>query len=132
MPRRSVVSLWFARLLLACLASAMAPRAGAGEPALPQAGPAIRQAPAADPFAVPRGTPLELLQYIGQLQMQRPEKMDYDAVLAFRLKLHRAVAEASARALAGKPTAEQADAALHYRAIALTALDRLNDPEAAK
>lgn len=107
----------------------------AGEPVPPaaqQSAATPQPEPAADPFVVPEGTAEQLLEYIAGLRDQRPESREPEAVQAFARKLHRAVAEASGKILAGQPNAEQAEQAVRYRVVSLSALERLGDEEAHK
>lgn len=82
-----------------------------------------------DPFAVPDGTPQELLDYIESFKGRRPESAGYDEMFKFSRKANRATLEAADKILAGKPTAEQAAAAVRWKLDALATLDRMSDPE---
>ena len=86
----------------------------------------------ADPFAVPNGTPEELLKYIDGLQDQRPQATDFDSLLAFRTKLGGAMLAAAEKILAGKSNDQQATDAVQAKMVALSMLDRLGDKDAAK
>jgi thiol-disulfide isomerase/thioredoxin len=86
----------------------------------------------ADPFAVPKGTPEELLKYIEGLKTARPSSDSLEARKEFSKKLFQALLEAADRILAGKPNKDQAKSAAEYKVAALNMLDRTGDPEAAK
>jgi thiol-disulfide isomerase/thioredoxin len=87
---------------------------------------------AADPFAVPKGSPEELLKYIEGLKQQRPTSDNREAVTDFLKKRTNALLQAAEGVLAGKPNAEQAKAGVQYKVVALMTLERLGDPDAAK
>ncbi len=105
----------------------------AGEPAPPAAQQPVPAPPSApDPFIVPEGTAEQLLEYIAGLREQQPQSREPEVVQAFVLKLHRAVAQASGKVLAGKPNDQQAEQAVRYRVVSLSMLDRLGDEQAGK
>ena len=103
-----------------------AEEAAAEEPA------AEEPAPEPDPFAVPDGTPGELLNYIEGLKAVRPKAFDQDSVTEFRKKLAGALVEASNKIIVGKPDDEQAGGAVRYKLTALKMLGGLGDADAAK
>jgi thiol-disulfide isomerase/thioredoxin len=82
----------------------------------------------ADPFAVPDGTPEELIKYIEQLAQGRPSSDSAHAVAEFRKKTFGALLEASEKLLAAHPNADQTKAGVRFKLVALQALDRLSDP----
>jgi thiol-disulfide isomerase/thioredoxin len=86
--------------------------------------------PAADPLAVPDGTPEELLAFIKGLRDAQPENLEEETVKAFRHRLHRAVAEAATKILEAEPSDEQAAAAARFKVTALSMLVRLGDEAA--
>jgi len=86
------------------------------------------QTEAPDPFAVPDGTPEELLAYIEGFKDRRPKKAGYREMFEYSRKANRATLEAADKLLAGKPTAEQASAAVRWKLDALATLDRMRDP----
>jgi thiol-disulfide isomerase/thioredoxin len=87
----------------------------------------------ADPFAVPNGTPAELLAYIEKVQKMRPEgRPTRQELLQFVLKSRQAMLEAADKILADKPTDEQFTKAAESKLACLELLSRLNAPGAAK
>jgi thiol-disulfide isomerase/thioredoxin len=103
---------------------------GQESPAKPAEEPAPPAKP--DPFAVPKGTPEELLKYIEELKLARPSADSGEVVLEFRKKQFAALLEAAERILAAKPKDEQAKPAVQYKVIALGMLARLGDRNAEK
>ena len=97
-----------------------------------QAADQSKTAEKADPFAVPEGTPEELLKYLEGLKDQRPKSMDAEGVREFRAKLGQAVLTAAERILAAKSTDEQASQAVQAKVVALSILDRVGRKDAAK
>jgi thiol-disulfide isomerase/thioredoxin len=87
---------------------------------------------AADPFAVPNGTPDELLKYIKRLANQRPSSETAEAQEEFQRKRLQALLEAADKILAAKPSAEQRKAAVNFKLIALQLLDRVGDAGATR
>ena len=83
-----------------------------------------------DPFVVPNGTAKEMLEYIETLKTQRPTSMTPPAILEFKKKVFHAVLEASEKAIAAKPTAEEVKAATGYKMVALVSLDQIGDANA--
>jgi len=120
-------TLWSAGALVLSAAVAWLSPLQAGE-----AAPAPQSEPPKDPFVVPDGTPQELLDYIDSLREQQPESREPEAIKEFAVKLHRAVAQASGKALAGNPNEEQAELAVRYRVVSLSMLQRLGDEQAGK
>jgi thiol-disulfide isomerase/thioredoxin len=84
-----------------------------------------------DVFAVPEGTPDELLAYIERVKAAKPDVQALEAVKDFRAKQSRAIATAADKILAAKPTPEQLEAAVGAKVMALTAMMQLGDKEAA-
>jgi thiol-disulfide isomerase/thioredoxin len=101
-------------------------------PLAAQETPPPRAAAAADAFAVPDGTPDELLNYIAILEHQRPTAETPQALAEFRTKLFHALWKATAKILAGRPNTAQLQDAVRYQLIALQALDRMGDAKAGK
>jgi thiol-disulfide isomerase/thioredoxin len=102
-----------------------APKAAAEKPA---AGTEAKPAP----FAVPDGTPEELLKYIEELKLARPTSDSRDVVLDFLKKQSEALLQAADKILAAKPKDEQAKPAVQYKVLALGMLARLGDRSAEK
>ena len=91
---------------------------------------AEKPAEKADPFAVPSGTPEELLKYIDGLKQLRPTSDSREVEREFLEKQCRALLEASERVIAGKPNLEQGRAAVQYKLVALRILGELGDADA--
>ena len=89
-------------------------------------------APEPDPFAVPEGTPGELLKYIDGLKTVRPKAFDQDSITEFRKKLAGALVKASDKIIVGEPDDDQAGGAVQYKLTGLRMLGGLGDAEAAK
>lgn len=102
------------------------------EEAAPEEPAAEEPAPEPDPFAVPDGTPGELLNYIEGLKTVRPKAFDQDSIAEFRKKLAGALVEASDKIIVGKPEDEQAGGAVQYKLTGLKMLSGLGDADAAK
>jgi thiol-disulfide isomerase/thioredoxin len=85
-----------------------------------------------DPFAVPDGTPEELLKYIEGLKLARPTSNSREVVLDFLKKQSEALLQAADKILAAKPKDEQAKPAVQYKVLALGMLARLGDRGAEK
>jgi peroxiredoxin len=90
----------------------------------------VEAAQEADPLAVPKGGPKELLAYLEKLEDLQPEKTDFDSVTRFRGTLAKHMLEASDRLLAAKPDEEQAHEAIKYKLGALTMLEQMGDAAA--
>jgi len=88
------------------------------------------EAPSADPFRVPDGTPDQLMQYLAGLRTLSPPENAPAAAEQFGRKLYGAIAEATAKVLAGKPNPRQSRVAVDLRVESLTALAELRDPTA--
>jgi thiol-disulfide isomerase/thioredoxin len=84
----------------------------------------------ADPLAVPKGGPKELLAYLKRLEDLEPEKTDFDSVTRFRRTLAKNMIEASDRLLAAKPDEEQTQEAVKHKLGALTMLEEMGDAAA--
>jgi len=87
---------------------------------------------AADPFAVPEGTPEEILAYLETLSAQRPTTTDRETVMAFQRNICNSLVTAGERILAAKPTPDQAVQAVQAKFTGLSILSRMGDAEAAK
>jgi len=111
----------------AILLASMAVTLQADEPAA--AGPDVAQS---DPFAVPDGTPAELLALIEQLSGMQPEGTGFDEARAFQKKVIGAIGEAADKILAAKPTEEQLHEAVNWKMTAMLTLRRMDDKAAAK
>jgi peroxiredoxin len=98
----------------------------------PAAGPAAQTEAPSDPFAVPNGTPDELLKYIERLKHARPTSDSGEVEADFAKKQGEALLTAAGKILAGKPDQNQARAAVQYKLLALEILDGLGDPTAEK
>jgi thiol-disulfide isomerase/thioredoxin len=97
-------------------------------PATGDEGPAVADAP----FAVPKGTPEELLKYIEGLKQRRPTSDSKEATGKFRKELATALLAASDRILAAQPQPDQAKAAVRYKMVALELLERSGDADASR
>jgi thiol-disulfide isomerase/thioredoxin len=95
---------------------------------LPPDAPAPPVAPAADPFAVPKGTAEELLKYVDELRRAQPTSESREVVMEFLHKRAVALLKAAESILAAGPNAEQLKAAVQYKIAALAMLDRLGEP----
>lgn len=86
----------------------------------------------ADPFAVPDGSPEELIKYIKELVREEPKAADAEGVKEFNRKLAEAVIKAGDRILAAqpKPTEAQAQFAARAKMEGYDILSRLGDKEA--
>jgi peroxiredoxin len=82
-------------------------------------------------FAVPEGTPEELLTFLDSLKTKEPAARDPESIKAFMGKLGNAVITASERILAGKPSDEQAEQAIQYKLGGLGLLEGAGDESAA-
>ena len=113
------------------------PQALAGQPNIepqpekPAAG-AKDAKPAANPFAVPNGTPEELLKYVEGLKLLRPASDRPEAEMELLKKQCGALLGASGKILAGKPNDVQAKMALQYKIDALELLDHFGDADAGR
>jgi len=84
-----------------------------------------------DPFQVPDGSPEELLKYIdGLRQLKAKDITTREQMIEFLRKLHKAMAEAADKVLAGKPTETQRNQAIEAKAQGLIMLLQLGDPTA--
>jgi thiol-disulfide isomerase/thioredoxin len=80
---------------------------------------------------VPEGSPEELLKYIeGLRQLEIKDITSRDQMIDFLRKLHKSMAEAADKVLAGKPTPEQRDQAIQAKGQGLIMLLQLGDPTA--
>ncbi|MEE8452921.1 MAG: TlpA disulfide reductase family protein [Thermoguttaceae bacterium] len=84
-----------------------------------------------DPFAVPDGTPAELLALIEQLTGMQPDGTGFDEVRAFEKKVLGAVDVAAGKILAAKPTEEELVVAVNWKMTAMVTLQRFGDQKAA-
>jgi thiol-disulfide isomerase/thioredoxin/outer membrane biosynthesis protein TonB len=90
-----------------------------------------QEKPEPDPFKVPEGSPEELLKYIeGLRQLEIKDITSRDQMIDFLRKLHKSMAEAADKVLAGKPTPEQRDQAIQAKGQGLIMLLQLGDPTA--
>ena len=87
--------------------------------------------PEKDPFAVPDGTPGEMLDYIESLKSQRPASRQPDAVKEFRKKLGAALLEAADKVLGKEADDSQAEQAVRYKITGLGMLQQSGDADAA-
>jgi len=90
-----------------------------------------KEKPKADPFAVPEGSPEQLLKYLDTLGELEPPGQDPESVAQFNKKAMAAVLRAANKILSAKPTEEQAVQAAQWKFGALAMLNRLGDKEAA-
>lgn len=125
LERGWIIGLWLCLVLFRPQGHAAEARAPTPPPAQPAAVPA-------DPFAVPDGTPAELLAYIERLTFQQPPSRDRETLRAFYKRLYGSINEAANKILAGKCTAEEIRAAAHWKATALLSLQRVGDAAAGK
>lgn len=105
----------------------------AAEDEAPELTPAPEQkqeAPAPDPFAVPDGTPEELLKYVEHLHKSKFKTKDRETAKKVYRKLLVVTIEAADKIFAGKPTDEQAAKATNFKLGALLRLGQINDPTA--
>ncbi len=136
--RRVAVLLLPAMLLGLLMTVAAVPlaRSAAEEKSSPDSGKASKQGkkPEADPFAVPDGTPEELVKYLKELFRRQPPPGDPAAAKEFATKLGHAALEASDRILNGRPKAtnDQAEFAAQVKLGVYGMLDRLGEADAAK
>ncbi len=93
---------------------------------------ADQKAETPDPFAVPDGSPAELLKYIEGLEQEKATVITRDAVRLFRKKKHRAIIEATDKMLAAKTDAAMAQSAVEWKIGSLISLERLGAKGTAK
>lgn len=84
-----------------------------------------------DPFAVPDGSPEELLKYLDSLGELDPPGKDRETVARFSRNLGQAIVQATEKIFAAKPTENQAMQALQWKIAALEMLHRFGDAQAA-
>ena len=103
-------------------------RAADEKPATKEAKPAEN-----DPYAVPEGTPKELLEFIRKTEMARPtHARSQQDVIDFIMKTRKAMVEAADKILAAKPDDKTRVAAIKAKFSALGLLSQIGDPDAAK
>lgn len=86
---------------------------------------------AADPFAVPDGTPEELFAFIQKVSTMHPERQDMASVIDFVKKSRTAIIEAADKVLnSPKVTEEQFAVAVRAKLKGLATLLRTQDPKA--
>ena len=85
-----------------------------------------------DPFAVPDGSPEELLEYVKGLMNVRPKSNDRAGVTEFRKNIGRALVTAADKILVQTPTDEQAKEAVVLMLNGLNALEGSGDTDAGK
>jgi thiol-disulfide isomerase/thioredoxin len=85
---------------------------------------------AADPFAVPEGDAVELLQFMAELQRMRPQVKSYAEFMEHRKKVAAATIEAVDKILASEPTDEQTVAAVQAKLQMLNMLMGARDTQA--
>ncbi len=83
-----------------------------------------------DPFAVPDGTPEELVKYLERIGRMEPPARDEKTVSEFSRKVAGAALKAADKILAAKPKNEQAAFAVNVKVEVLGMLDGLGDKEA--
>jgi thiol-disulfide isomerase/thioredoxin len=120
-------------VFLGVLPSCGAPQAGSPEKPQGEVVPPGGQAEG-DPFAVPDGTPEQLVRYLQGLLRQRPPSRDPVVVKAFAAKLGRSALETGERILAAKPQPNDEQAAMGVRAkmLGYNILTGFGDKEAAQ
>ncbi|MCX7424525.1 MAG: TlpA disulfide reductase family protein [Planctomycetia bacterium] len=122
-------------LISCCLAWAAEddkkPGEAAGKPDVPVLKTEPAGQPKGDPFAVPDGTPEQLLKFIESLQKMQPENRDKESVIAFLHKAAGAAVKAADKILAGTATKEQKTQAVGAKFGGLALLMRLRDKAAA-
>ena len=103
----------------------------AAKPEATQADAKAEPAAAADPFAVPEGTPDELFAYIQKVAKMRPEGQDMASVIEFVKKSRTAIVEAADKILNTPDVPEnQFTAAVRAKLEGLAALLQTQDPKA--
>ncbi len=83
-----------------------------------------------DPFAVPDGSPEELLKYVEGLRSVRPKSNDMAGMMEFRKNIGGALVTTADRVLEQKPTDEQSKEAVFLLLSGLTALEGTGDKDA--
>jgi len=81
-------------------------------------------------FAVPDGTPEEIIQYLQKLGQVQPPAQDEKALAEFSKKVGTAALQAVDKILAGKPNEQQAEYAMRVTLETLGMLDRFGDKQA--
>lgn len=81
-------------------------------------------------FAVPDGTPEEIIQYLQKLGEMRPSAQDEKTLAEFSKRVGAAATEAVDKIFAGKPNEQQAAYAMRLKLEALGMLDRFGDKQA--
>lgn len=118
-------------VILACMALILILPVGAQEESGDK-NTAAQTAVEPDPFAVPDGTPEELLQFANNLASLEPASRDRQEVTEFRNKLAGALEQTGAKILAGKPDEQESIAGVYLKALGLSMLNRSGDTEAGK
>jgi len=120
-------------LLMIIAAVPLVRAAGEGKPS-PEKVPKEGEKPAADPFAVPEGSPEELVKYLQNLLRQPPPARDPAAAKEFATKLGHAAVEAAQRILKAQPKAkdDQAEFAARVQMGVYGMLNRFGEKDAAK
>jgi len=113
-----------------CAAGASAAEAAPGKGVATDAAPGKSPAAKADPFAVPDGSPDELLKYLESVGDLEPPAGDRETLLQFSKKAARSILTATDKILAAKPSENQAIEAVQWRIGALEMLVRSGDPQA--
>lgn len=113
---------WVAAFLTGLTAYAQEPAAPAAKPA------AAAEKP--DIFAVPDGSPKELLDYITRLLQERPSEVDIAGSLVFRRRQHGAIIQAADLILTKNASEAEADSAVQCKARSLATLASFGDQNA--
>ena len=85
-----------------------------------------------DPFAVPDGSPQELLEFVEGLKNVRPKSNDQAGRMEHLKNIGQALVTTTDKILAQKPTDEQAEQAVGYLIMGLDLLKSAGDAEAEK
>ena len=83
-----------------------------------------------DAFAVPDGTPEEIIKYLQKLGEMMPSAQDPKTLAEFSKRVGTAAIEAVEKILAGKPNEQQAAYAMRVKLEVLGMLDRFGDKQA--
>jgi peroxiredoxin len=119
--KRSSLFLALSALLL------IGPAASLGAAPAKKAEPAAKQP---DAFAVPDGTPEELVKFLQKLSQMTPPAQDPQTVADYSKKLGTAALQAAEKLLAAKPNDQQAAYAVYVKLEVLPVLDQVGDKDA--
>ncbi|NLY01807.1 MAG: redoxin domain-containing protein [Rhodopirellula sp.] len=125
--KRSVQSTGLAWLILLAAAVFAATESARAEEKATEKAEKQNDAVPADLFAVPEGSPEELLEYIQKLEETRPPDLAREEVREFQQKQHEAIVRAAEKIIAAKPDDEKLEQAAISKAVALNHLSRYGE-----